>query len=129
MDNTIIALFKVISVLGIVCLILFALMRSTFNTNKKRWEARNPKNGIPMYYHGLDVTPNKGDFFVRVSEWQWIHLFWDKKKKELIIRRPPDIWDHKENNPIWFEEANWRIVAERQPTRVSVEEYFVRQVM
>jgi len=96
---------------------------------KKAWAAIDPENARKMYYHGTDITPTKGDFFVRVSEWQWINVFWNKEKKELTIRRPPRTWWHHKTHPIWIEEVNWQVVAERQPKRVTVEEYFKRQVM
>jgi hypothetical protein len=102
---------------------------STTRSAKKRWEIVDPDNATAMYYHGTDVTPNKGDFFVRVSDYQWVHIFWDKNKKSLIIQRPVDTWKHREEYPIGINELNWKVVAERQPVRVSVKDYFVRQVM
>ncbi len=131
MDNTelIITLFKVFIIAGIFSFIIFVWLQSVNKQNKKRWEAINPDNAAKMIYHGLDITPNEGDFFVKVSEFQWVHLFWDKKGEYLCIQRPPDIQTHRKDNPIWIEERNWKVVAERQPTRVSVKDYFVRQVM
>lgn len=96
---------------------------------KKRWAAIDPENARKMYYHGTDITGVRGDFFVRVSDWQWLQIFWDKEKKELTIQRPPRTWWHHKNHPIWIREVNWQVVREQQPVRTTVEKYFVRQVM
>jgi hypothetical protein len=110
--------------LGIFSLILMAMIRDRDN----RWDAINPEKAKPMYYHGSDITPTKGDFFVRVSEYQWINIFWDKEAKTLYIKRPPKTYIHNEKYPILTIETNWKVIEERQPKRVGLE-YFVRQVM
>ena len=101
-----------------------------FNTKsrKRYWDAVDPDKATAMEYHGMDITPFKGDFFVRVSDYQWVHIFWDKPKKSLIIQRPVDTWKHREEYPIDINELNWKIVRENQPKKVGLE-YFVRQVM
>ena len=104
------------------------LYYSTTRSRKRHWDAIDPDKAIPMYYHGTDITPFKGDFFVRVSDYQWVHIFWDKPKKSLIIQRPVDTWKHREEHPIDINELNWKIVREAQPKKVGLE-YFVRQVM
>jgi hypothetical protein len=124
-EQRLIQLIIVFSVLITISLLIW----STNRDRKKRWAKIDPEKARKMYYHGSDITPTKGDFFIRVSEWQWVNVFWDKSKKELIIKRPPSTMWHDKNHPIYIEETNWRIVAERQPVRVSVDDYFVRQVM
>ena len=109
--------------------VLSLLIWSTNKDKRKAWARIDPENAQKMYYHGTDITPNEGDFFVRVSEFQWLNIFWNKKDGYLMIHRPPKIHHHIKENPIYEREVNWRIVREKQPKRVTVDEYMKRQVM
>ena len=87
------------------------------------------KHAQKRWYHGLCITPVTGNFFVRVSEHQWVEVIWDKKEKTIKLLTPPNEWERNEKFPIERHEFNWKIVGECQPKPVTVEEYFVRQVM
>jgi len=105
------------------------LFWSTNKTNKARWAAIDPDKAKPMNYCGSCYTGTKGHFFVRVSPMQWVEIYWDKSEELLIIYRPPGTWKHNKEFPVYLNEMNWKVVKECQPKRVTVEEYFVRQVM
>lgn len=109
---------------------LFGLMFwFTRNSNKHRDKLYRIKHAEKRWYHGSVITPTVGEFFVRGSEHQWIGVVWDKKKKTLIVLTPPREYERMEKFPIDKYERNWRMVGECQPKPVTVEEYFVRQVM
>lgn len=112
-------------IVGILSLAIW----STNRDRKKRWAISAPEKAQKMYYHGTDITPNRGDFFVRVSEFQWVNIFWDKEENYLMIQRPPKIYHHMKENPIYEREKNWRVVREAQPKKTTIEEYMKRQVM
>jgi hypothetical protein len=63
---------------------------------------------------------------VYVSEFQWVIVGWDKDTKELEICTPPEIEYHRKNSPIKRTWLNWRVVGEKIPVKVSVDEYFKR---
>lgn len=115
--------------LFVVLAIVFLLIVYTFKDNKRKADRVNPNKANRMYYHGPITTPPIGEFFVRVSKYQWIIIHWDKNKGYLEIARPPKSWCFKKNMIIHNIEKNWMIVAEHQPKVVKVEDYFVRQVM
>lgn len=102
---------------------------NTNRQNKKAWATVDPDNAKRMDYHGSCITGSKGHFFVRVSPMQWVEIWWDKPTKELVIYRPPGTWKHNKEFPVYLNEKNWKIVKECQPKKISVEKYFVRQVM
>lgn len=112
-----------------VFIIGVVIMYKEAKNKDKKWEEIDPKNAIEVVYKGKD-TPVKGEFLVRVSDWQWVGVKWDKRKgKEfLLIFRPPDISKHYEHYIHVFEK-NWKVVEISPYEKVTVEEYFKRQVM
>jgi hypothetical protein len=91
-----------------------------------RWRIRKAQK---RFYKGNCITSDKGEFFVRVSKHQWVEVIWDKPNGILKILTPPDEYERREKYPILRIQPNWYIEAECQPKQVTVEEYFVRQVM
>lgn len=115
--------------IGFLLMGIFALMMySIIKDRNKHWKEIDPKNAKQMCYHGLDYTNNKGTFFVRVSDFQWVQLHWDKQKKYLLIQRPPKTWEHMQKHPIYESFPNWK-VGMNQPIRTTLEKYMKRQVM
>lgn len=117
-------IFLLLFILGIYFLTL-----STYKQNKESQKRYRIEHSLKRYYHGRCITPNSGEFFVRVSEHQWVQVIWHKKEKNLTINTPPDEWERREKYPIVRIESNWKLVSEHQPKPVTVEEYFIRQVM
>jgi hypothetical protein len=115
--------------IALLAFLFGGLIHTTISRNKYYDKLYRIKHAETRHYFGSCITPEKGRFFTRVSEHQWVGIIWDKKKKTLIIYTPPDEYERREKFPIERWEPNWKIVSEHQPKPVTVEEYFVRQVM
>ena len=118
-----------ISGIAVILTVFSLLLWSTRSSTKERDKLYRIKHAEKKWYHGLCITPVTGQFFVRVSEHQWVEVMWDKKEKTITILTPPNEWERIKKFPITRYEPNWKIVGECQPKPVTIEEYFVRQVM